>query len=80
MESFQERIRRAELGRVAEQARAEEARRTAAEAEAKVQAERRARRLTAALAASVLALTAWGSGSLPGPLGSGGNCLTGQEY
>jgi tetratricopeptide (TPR) repeat protein/tRNA A-37 threonylcarbamoyl transferase component Bud32 len=59
-ESLQERIRQAELGRAAEQARAEEARRTAAEAEAKALAERRARRLTAALAASVLALTAVG--------------------
>ncbi len=61
-ESLQERIRRAELGRAAEQARAEEARRTAAEAQAKALAERRARRLTGALLASVLALTALGVG------------------
>ncbi len=50
----QERLRAAELGRAAEEARAREAEATAAAAEAKAAAERRARRLTAALAATVL--------------------------
>jgi len=50
----QERLRAAELARAAERARAEEARRTAAAAEARAAAERRARRLTGALAATIL--------------------------
>jgi serine/threonine-protein kinase len=50
----QERLRSTELARAAESARADEARATAAAAEARVAAERRARRLTAALAATVL--------------------------
>jgi serine/threonine protein kinase/Flp pilus assembly protein TadD len=52
MNSLQERIRQAEVGRAAEEARAQEARRTAL-------ADRRARRLTAAL---VLAFAALGGG------------------
>ena len=51
----QERLRAAELARAAEAARAEEARRTA-------EAERRSRRLTAALAASIVGLIALGGG------------------
>ena len=50
----QERLRSAELERAAASARAEEARGTAVAALARVAAERRARRLTAALAATVL--------------------------
>jgi serine/threonine-protein kinase len=56
----QERLRVAELARVAQEAKAEEARRTAAAAEARARAERRARRLTAGLAASLLAMTTLG--------------------
>jgi serine/threonine-protein kinase len=58
----QERLRAAELARAAEQARAEEARRTAEAAEARAKAERQARRLTAALAASVLGFVILGGG------------------
>jgi eukaryotic-like serine/threonine-protein kinase len=50
----QERLKTAELARVEAQARAEEALVTAVAAEARARAERRARRLTAGLAASVL--------------------------
>jgi serine/threonine-protein kinase len=56
----QERLRAAELARVAQEAKAEEARRTALAAEARARAERRARRLTAGLAASLLAMTTLG--------------------
>jgi serine/threonine-protein kinase len=56
----QERLRAAELARVAQEAKAEEARRTAFAAEARARAERRARRLTAGLAASLLAMTTLG--------------------
>jgi serine/threonine-protein kinase len=60
----QERLRTAEIARAAEQARAEEAQHTAEAAEAKAKAERQARRLTGALAASVLVLVvAFGGGS-----------------
>jgi serine/threonine-protein kinase len=52
--SVAERLRQAELAQAAEAARAEEAQATAAEAEAKARVERRSRRLTLALAASVL--------------------------
>jgi serine/threonine-protein kinase len=52
----QERLRTAEIAQAAERARADESRRTAEVAEAKAKAERRARRLTGALAASVLGL------------------------
>jgi serine/threonine-protein kinase len=58
----QERLKAAELARAAEQARAEEARATAAAAEARVLAERRARRLTVVLAAAVLGLVMLGGG------------------
>ena len=61
-ESLQERIRRAELGARRRAGPRQEAGRTAAEAEAKALAERRARRLTVALAVSVLALTTLGIG------------------
>ena len=54
LSGVQERLRAAELARAAERARAEEARRTAVAAEAKASAERRARRLTGALAATIL--------------------------
>jgi serine/threonine-protein kinase len=56
----QERLQAAELARVAQEAKAEEARRTATAAEARARAERRARRLTAGLAASLLAMTTLG--------------------
>ncbi len=57
----QERLRAAELGRAAGEARAKEAEATAAAAQAKAAAERRARRLIAALAATVLLAGAgWG--------------------
>jgi len=57
----QERLRAAELGLAAEEARAQEAEATAAAAQAKAAAERQARRLTAALAATVLLAGAgWG--------------------
>jgi serine/threonine-protein kinase len=52
----QEKLRATEIARAAEQAQAEEARRTARVAEAKVKAERRALRLTGGLAASVIGL------------------------
>lgn len=52
----QARLRAAELARAAEEARASEAIRTAEQAQAKARAERMARRLTASLAASVLAV------------------------
>jgi serine/threonine-protein kinase len=55
-QSVAERLRRAELARAAEEARAEEARATAAQ-------ERRARRLTVALAASVLGTVLLGGGA-----------------
>jgi serine/threonine-protein kinase len=58
--AVQERLRAAELARVAQEAKAEEARRTAAAAEARARAERRARRLTAGLAVSLLAMTTLG--------------------
>jgi tetratricopeptide (TPR) repeat protein len=54
--AVQERLRTAEIARAAEQARALESRRTAEVAEAKAKAERRARRLIGALAATVLGL------------------------
>jgi WD40 repeat protein/tRNA A-37 threonylcarbamoyl transferase component Bud32 len=60
----QERLRAAELSRAAESARAEEAQRTAAAAEGQAKAERRARRMTSALAASILALVGLGGGGL----------------
>ena len=50
----QEQLRAAELGRAAEEARAKEAEATVAAAQARASAERQARRLTAALAATVL--------------------------
>ena len=56
----QERLRAAELARAAESARAEEAKRTAEAAEARARAERRSRRLTLALAASILGLVSLG--------------------
>jgi eukaryotic-like serine/threonine-protein kinase len=59
---IQTRLRAAELARAAEAARAEEALRTAAEADARALAERRSRRLTMALAASVVALITLGGG------------------
>ena len=74
----QERLRSAELARAAESARAEEARGTAVAAEARAAAERRARRLTGALAATVLLAGGLGGGRLavdraraagPGPRG-----------
>jgi serine/threonine-protein kinase len=52
----QEKLRATEIARATEQAQAEEARRTARVAEAKVKVERRALRLTGGLAASVLGL------------------------
>jgi WD40 repeat protein len=60
----QERLRAAELSRAAESARAEEAQRTAAAAEGQATAERRARRMTSALAASIVALVGLGAGGL----------------
>jgi eukaryotic-like serine/threonine-protein kinase len=56
----EDRLRAAEISRAAETAHALEAMRTAEAAEARANAERRARRLTAALAASVLVLAALG--------------------
>jgi tetratricopeptide (TPR) repeat protein len=56
MNSLQDRTRLAELGRAAEEARAKEARLTASAAKARALAERRARRLTAALILAVVAL------------------------
>jgi serine/threonine-protein kinase len=53
-QSVAERLHQAELAHAAEAARAEEAHATAAEAEAKARAERQSRRLTVALAASLL--------------------------
>jgi serine/threonine-protein kinase len=68
-EAVAERLRQAELARAAEEARAAEARATAAQerkareaAQARALAERRARRLTLALAASVLLTAAAGGG------------------
>jgi serine/threonine-protein kinase len=58
-----ERLRRAELARVEEQARAEQEHQARILTEARVVQERRARRLTAALVASVLALAALAGGS-----------------
>ena len=58
----QERLHAAELAHAAEAARAEEAVRTAEAAEARSLAERRARRLTAALAAAVIGLIVLGGG------------------
>jgi Tfp pilus assembly protein PilF/tRNA A-37 threonylcarbamoyl transferase component Bud32 len=58
----QERLRAAEVARAAEAARAEESVRTAEAAEARARAERGARRLTVALAGSILALAALGGG------------------
>jgi tetratricopeptide (TPR) repeat protein len=58
----QERLRRAELAHAASAARAEEAGRTAEAAVARARAEQRARRLTAGLAASVVALVGLGAG------------------
>ncbi len=60
--SIQERMRQAELAQAAANARAEEAKQTAAAAEARAGAERRARWLTASLAAAMLALAAVGGG------------------
>ena len=60
--SIQERMRQAELAQAAASARAEEAKQTAAAAEARAGAERRARWLTAGLAAAMLALAALGGG------------------
>jgi serine/threonine-protein kinase len=67
--SVTERLRQAELARVAEEVRVQEAQATAAqerrareEAEGRATAERRARRLTAALAASVLVTMLLGGG------------------
>ena len=54
LSGVQERLRAAELARAAESARADEAKRTAEAAEARARAEGRSRRLTAALAASIL--------------------------
>ncbi|MGO9471262.1 MAG: tetratricopeptide repeat protein [Isosphaeraceae bacterium] len=68
---LQERLRSAELARAAEQARAEEAQATAAAAEARARAERQARRLTVALAASVLVVV--------GLLGGGSTYLARQR-
>jgi serine/threonine-protein kinase len=61
LHSVEARLHQAELDRAAEVARAEEARATAAVAEAKARAERRSRRLTLALAASVLLAGALGA-------------------
>ncbi len=58
----QEKLRAAELAHAAESARAEEAKRTAEAAEARALAEGRARRLTLALAASIVGLFAVGGG------------------
>ena len=62
LEGVRERLHAAELAHAAESARAEEAVRTAEAAEARSIAERRARRLTAALAASVIGLVVLGGG------------------
>jgi hypothetical protein len=69
--AVRERLRQAELGRAAEQARAEEAQATAAQerkareaAQARARAERRARRLTAGLAAAALLLVLGGGGGV----------------
>ncbi len=58
----QQRLRVSELDRAAEYARAEEALKTVEASEARARAERSARRLTAALAASVVVLVAFGAG------------------
>jgi serine/threonine-protein kinase len=58
----QQRLRASELDRAAEYARAEEALKTAEASEARARAERSARRLTAALAVSVVGLIALGAG------------------
>ena len=58
----EDRLRAAEISRAAEAARAEEAQRTAEAAQARANAERRARRSTAALAASILVLVVLGGG------------------
>jgi tetratricopeptide (TPR) repeat protein/precorrin-6B methylase 2 len=58
----QEKLRATELAHAAESARAEEAKRTAEAAEARALAEGRARRLTLALAASIMGLFAVGGG------------------
>ena len=58
----QQRLRVSELERAAEHARAEEALKTAEASEARARAERSARRLTAALAVSVVGLIALGAG------------------
>ena len=59
---MQERVRTAQIARAEEHARVEEAQRTAEAAEARARAERRARRLTAALAAAIVALIGLGGG------------------
>jgi serine/threonine-protein kinase len=57
----QERLQATELARAAEEARADAARATAAAAEGRARAERRARRMTAGLAASIVAAGALGA-------------------
>ena len=61
--SVDDRLRAAEISRSAEAARAEEALRTVEAAQARAAAERKARRLTAALAASILILGVLGGGA-----------------